>query len=74
MSTITFDTDRLVEDLKASGIEHNQARAIVRGLVEAQAKAATQDLMQRIEQRLVIKLGAISAFAIGIVVVLVKLL
>jgi hypothetical protein len=74
MTTLTFDTDRLVEELKTSGIPHEQARAIVRGLVEAQVELATkQDLIQ-LEQRLIIKLGALIAFAIGVVAVLVKLL
>jgi hypothetical protein len=78
MSTITFDTDRLVEDLKASGIEHNQARAIVRGIVEAQTELATKrDIDSRLiqlEQRLTIKLGSMMVVAIGLVAVLVKLL
>jgi hypothetical protein len=74
MSTITFDTDRLVEDLKASGIPHDQARAIVRGIVDAQTELANkQDLIQ-LEQRLTIKLGSMMVVAIGIVAVLVKLL
>jgi hypothetical protein len=81
MSTITFDTDRLVEDLKTSGIPHDQARAIVRGIVEAQTELATKrdiaDLRQelvQLEQRLIIKLGSMMVVAIGIVAVLVKLL
>ena len=78
MSTITFDTDRLVEDLKASGIEHNQARAIVRGIVEAQTELATKrDIDSRLiqlEQRLTIKLGSMMVVAIGLVAVLMKLL
>jgi hypothetical protein len=77
MSTVTFDTDQLVEDLKASGIEHNQARAIVRGIVEAQTELATKrDIDARLiqlEQRLTIKLGSMMVVAIGIVAVLVKL-
>ncbi len=85
MSTITFDTDRLVEDLKSSGLPHDQARAIVRGIVEAQTELATKrdiDELRReidarfiqLEQRLTIKLGSMMVVAIGLVAVLVKLL
>jgi hypothetical protein len=85
MTTLTFDTDRLVEDLKTSGIPHDQARAIVRGMVEAQTELATQrDIAElsrsldarliQLEQRLIIKLGALVTLAIGVVAVLVKLL
>lgn len=74
MTTVTFDTDRLVEDLKSSGIPHEQARAIVRGIVEAQTELATKRDLVDLENRLVIKMGALIAFAIGIVAALVKLL
>ncbi len=84
MSTITFDTDRLVEDLKSSGLPHDQARAIVRGIVDAQTELATKrdiDELRRdidarlvqLEQRLTIKLGSMMVVAIGIVAVLVKI-
>ncbi len=78
---VTFDTDRLVENLKSSGIPHEQARAIVRGIVEAQTELVTKrdidDLRKDIlamEQRIVIKMGGLIALAIGVVAVLVKLL
>jgi hypothetical protein len=74
MSTITFDTDKLVEDLKSSGIPHEQARAIVRGIVEAQTALATKRDLIDLENRLIIKMGALMTIAIGIVAVLVRLL
>ncbi len=74
MTTISFDTDRLVEDLKSSGLPHDQASAIVRGLVEAQTELATKMDLVQLEQRLTIKLGSMMVVAIGIVAVLVKLL
>lgn len=43
MTTITFDTDELVESLKQSGIPNDQARAIVRGIVEAQTSLVTKN-------------------------------
>lgn len=74
MTTVTFDTDRLVEDLKSSGIPHDQARSIVRGIVEAQTELATKRDLIDLENRLTIKLGGLITLAIGIVAVLVKLL
>lgn len=85
MTTITFDTDQLVEDLKGAGLPHDQARAIVRGIVEAQTELATKrdinDLQRELdarliqmEQRLTIKTGAMLTVAVGVMGVLVKLL
>ncbi|MEI6270440.1 MAG: DUF1640 domain-containing protein [Methylococcaceae bacterium] len=74
MTTITFDTDRLVEDLKSSGLPHDQARAIVRGLVEAQTELATKTDLVQLEQRLIIKIGGMMVVAIAVIAALVKLL
>jgi hypothetical protein len=76
MSTITFDTHKFINTLKASGLPENQAEAISEAFKEAQSEAdlATKRDLLDLEQRLIIKLGALVAFAIGIVAVLVKLL
>lgn len=83
MTTITFDTHKFVRTLKEAGVPESQAEAISEALKEAQGEAdlATKrdiDDVRRdkreMEQRLIIKLGALVAFAIGIVAVLVKLL
>jgi hypothetical protein len=81
MTTITFDSDQLVTELEATGIPGEQARAFVRAIIEAQTDLATkrdiEDLrrdMREMEQRLIIKLGAMMVVAIGIVAALVKLL
>ncbi len=77
MSTITFDTH------KDAGVPESQAEAFSEAFKEAQGEAdlaTKRDIddvrrdMREMEQRLIIKLGALVAFAIGIVAVLVKLL
>ena len=83
MATITFDTHKFVRTLKEAGLPEGQAEAISEAFKEAQGEAdlaTRRDIedvrrdMREMEQRLIIKLGALVAFAIGIVAVLVKLL
>ena len=83
MTTITFDTHKFVSTLKDAGVPESQAEAISEAFKEAQGEAelATKrdidDLrrdMSDMEQRLIIKLGALIALSIGIVAALVKLL
>jgi hypothetical protein len=83
MTTITFDTHKFVRTLKEAGVPESQAEAISEAFKEAQGEAdlaTKRDIddvrrdMREMEQRLIIKLGALVAFAIGIVAVLVKLL
>jgi hypothetical protein len=83
MTTITFDTDQLVEDLKGAGIPHDQARAIVRGIVEAQKELATKADIEalrfemktgftQLEQRLTIRFGTMLTVAVGVIAALIK--
>jgi len=83
MTTITFDTHKFICTLKEAGVPESQAEAISEAFKEAQGEAelaTKRDIddvrrdMREMEQRLIIKLGALVAFAIGIVAVLVKLL
>ena len=90
MSTITFDTHKFIRRLRDAGFEEPQAEALSEAFKDAQGEAdlATQqdikdvrrdidDLrkeMIMMEQRLIIKLGALMALSIGIVAALVKLL
>jgi hypothetical protein len=85
MATVTFDTDELIQKLIAVNLPPEQARTIVRVMVEAQTQLATKaDLehveqalrheMREIESRMTIKLGAMMAMAIGITAALVKIL
>jgi 2-phosphoglycerate kinase len=82
MTTITFDTLKFANTLKAAGVPPAQAEAeatAISEILEVNFKdLVTKDdmrqEMQNMERRLIIKLGAMMAFFIGIVAVLVKLL
>ena len=90
MTTITFDTHKFVRKLRTAGFDEGQAEAVAEAFSEAQSEAelatradivgVRRDIddvrrdMREMEQRLIIKLGGLIAFAIGIVAVLVKLL
>lgn len=83
MSTITFDTLKFADTLKASGIPDKQAEAQARavaaaiGEVDVATRRDIDDLRREIltmEQRLTIKLGAFITVAAGTTVALVKLL
>ena len=89
MATITFDTLKFANALKEAGVPPAQAEAEAMALSEVleinlKDLASKEDLrhevellrrdMHDMEQRLVIKLGGLMAFSIGIVAALVKLL
>ncbi len=82
MTTITFDTLKFANTLKAAGVPSAQAEAEATAISEV-LEVNLKDLvtkddmhceMRDLEQRLIIKLGALMAFAIGVVAALVKLL
>ena len=89
MATITFDTLKFANTLKDAGVPPAQAEAEAVALsdvleVNLKELVTKDDLkhevellrrdMRDMEQRLIIKLGALMAFSIGIVAALVKLL
>jgi S-adenosylmethionine:diacylglycerol 3-amino-3-carboxypropyl transferase len=89
MNTLTFDTLKFARRLQAAGMEsrlaEEQAEAMAdvlkTNLDELATKRDLQDLRQEfrhemamMEQRLIIKLGAMLTLSIGIVAALVKLL
>ncbi|MEK7772482.1 MAG: DUF1640 domain-containing protein [Pseudomonadota bacterium] len=89
MATITFDTLKFANALKEAGVPAAQAEAEAMALSEVleinlKDLVTKEDLrhevellrrdMHDMEQRLVIKLGGLMAFSIGIVAALVKLL
>ena len=89
MTTVTFDTLKFANTLKEAGVPSAQAEAEAKALSEVlevnlKELVSKEDLkhevellrrdMRDMEQRLIIKLGALMAFAIGIVAALVKLL
>ncbi|WP_432743364.1 DUF1640 domain-containing protein [Methylobacter sp. G7] len=89
MATIMFDTLKFANTLKEAGVPPAQAEAEATALsdvleVNLKELVTKDDLrhevellrrdMHDMEQRLVIKLGGLMAFSIGIVAALVKLL
>lgn len=85
MTTVTFDTLALVDKLKTAGFDQKQAEAVIRVIADAQDALATKDDLKHeieflrrdlkeLEQRIIIKLGALITLAIGVVAALVKLL
>ena len=69
MTTISFDTKELVVELENCGFTRQQS--------ELSTKRDIEDVrldMRELEQRLIIKLGTLIGFAIGVVAILVKLL
>ena len=89
MPTIAFDTLKYSKRLKDAGVSDKQAEAEAEALAEVlevnlKDLSTKDDLtrevdllrrdMREMELRIVIKLGALMAFSIGIVATLVKLL
>ena len=82
MTTITFDTLKFANTLKAAGVPPAQAEAEAVALSEVLevnfkdlvSKEYMHHEMRDLEQRLIIKLGTLMAVSIGIVAALVKLL
>lgn len=82
MTTITFDTLKFANRLKAAGVPAQQAEAEAEALsevFEANLKElVTKDTLQQelrlLEQRMTIKLGGMMTVAIAITATLVKLL
>ena len=68
MSTVTFDTDELIQKLVEKQIPQDQARAIVKAIADAQKELATRRDLLELEHRLVIKIGGICAASIAIAV------
>lgn len=45
MSTVTFDTQELVSELRSSGLPQEQAEAVVRTIVKAHGETVTKNYM-----------------------------
>ena len=75
MASIVFDTHAFVKRLTAVGMPEEQAEA----LADEQARLiderlATKDDLERLEQRLIIRLGGMMVVAVAAMAALVKLL
>jgi hypothetical protein len=81
MSTLTFDTLKFANRLKAAGVPDKQAEAEAEILGEALEvnlkNLVTEDMLRRelllLEQRITIKLGGIIAIAVGILIAVIRL-
>ncbi len=80
MATLTFDTLKFANKLKAAGLPPDQAEAPAEALAEV-IELNIQDLVTKddlaaslkdLEQRLIIKLGGMMVVAVGVIVALVK--
>lgn len=52
MSTLTFDTQELVRELRTSGIPQEQAEAVVRTIVKSHDGLSTRSDFERLELKL----------------------
>ncbi len=80
MATLSFDTLKFANKLKAAGLPPEQAEAQAEALAEV-IEVNIQDLVTKdditvslkdLEQRLIIKLGGMMVVAVGVIVALVK--
>jgi hypothetical protein len=61
MSTLTFDTQELVRELRTSGIPQEQAEAVVRTIVKSHDGLATKNDFERLELKLDGKFALVDA-------------
>ena len=81
MGTVSFDTLKFANRLKAAGVPDKQAEAeaeILGEALEVNLKSlVTEDMLRRelllLEQRITIKLGGIIAVAVGILIAVMRL-
>ncbi len=52
MTTITFDTQELVRELRSSGLPQEQAEAVVRTIVKSHAELSTKADIDRLEVKM----------------------
>ena len=61
MSTVTFDTQELVRELRSSGISQEQAEAVVRTIVKSHDGVVTRADLDRLETKLDGKFAIVDA-------------
>ena len=78
MTTITFNTLAFTKRLQESGFDEKQAETVVELLAEAQETLVTSEhfdnRMAILESSLIIKMGAMIAAAVAMIVTLLKVL
>ena len=75
MSTVTFDTLKFANTLKEAGVPPAQAEAEARAIVAAigEIDVATRSDLRELELRLTLKVGAMIAAAVGIIIAVLKM-
>ncbi|RIZ69188.1 MAG: DUF1640 domain-containing protein [Methylococcales bacterium] len=81
MTTITFDTLRLVDKLKSAGIPPEQAEAVIRVIAEAQdqlvtkndLKSALDDVVNPVKTDLAVLKWMIGILIAGVMSIVIKL-
>lgn len=61
MSTVTFDTQELVRELRSSGVSQEQAEAVVRTIVKSHDGVVTRADLDRLETKLDGKFAVVDA-------------
>lgn len=74
MTTYVFDTLSVSRRLKDAGLEAKQAEAIVDSMVASLSEVATKRDLEILENRLVIKMGAMLVAAVSLTIALFKYL
>jgi hypothetical protein len=69
MAVITFDTQELVNELRASGLPSEQAEAVVRTIVKSHSELATKHDIERLELKLEAKFTLVQ-WMLGVVIAL----
>jgi hypothetical protein len=75
MSSVTFDTHKLIRKLRESGMPDAQAEAVADAFREAQGVAdlSTKSDLRELELRLTIKIGGMLIIAVGVLAAVLKL-
>ncbi|CAK0742866.1 conserved hypothetical protein [Gammaproteobacteria bacterium] len=73
MATIVFDSHTFVKRLRATGFTEEQAEVIVDASRDALAQLVTKDDLRESEMRIIIKVGAMIAAAVGVLIAVLRL-
>ncbi len=78
MATIVFDSHALIKRLRSAGFTEEQAEAVADAsrdvLTQLVTKEDLDERLKSLEQRLTIKLGAIVAAGVGIILAAMRIL
>lgn len=69
MSTITFDAQELVQEIRSSGLPQEQAEAVVRTIVKSHSELATRHDLERLALKFDAKLDKLP-WMMGILIAL----